>query len=247
MTLLTGLVAAIAYCSWPLGLLLNPTLARSALASDLEAHSQPFSWLFILLDCVTGIAALVVASRTWPGSKQDRLTRVAVLGYALFGVATAVDALIPLNCGSSSLLSCGADLAELNVDDLLTGVALFALFLAAVCVQVPALQERSWILPLVGSAAVVLIWSGCGLAFFAAHFSNRPAVGLQHLMLTLTSAMALAVPGVIVLAERRVGSSRVRRPDVIARPICRPPAEFQPSDPSAGLRAGRFSRSRLHR
>ena len=64
--LLVGLVAALAYCSWPVGYLVNPSLAAGALASELDARGQPYSWLFILLDCATGAAALLVVRLTWP-------------------------------------------------------------------------------------------------------------------------------------------------------------------------------------
>jgi len=60
-----GLVAALAYCSWPIGFLVNPALTATGLASDLEAHGQPYSWLFILLDCVTGLFALVAVGLAW--------------------------------------------------------------------------------------------------------------------------------------------------------------------------------------
>ena len=64
---------ALAYCSWPLAFLVNPSLAGNGLASSFEAPSQPFSWLFILLDC---IAAVVhhhrVYSRTAPPSRAPK-------------------------------------------------------------------------------------------------------------------------------------------------------------------------------
>ncbi|HWD24402.1 MAG TPA: hypothetical protein VG368_02965, partial [Acidimicrobiales bacterium] len=52
-----GIAGALAYSSWPLGYVLNGATARSAFASDLELSGQPYNWLFIGLDCVTGIAA----------------------------------------------------------------------------------------------------------------------------------------------------------------------------------------------
>jgi len=42
---LVGLVAALSYCSWPVGYLVNPSLAATALASELDARGQPYSWL----------------------------------------------------------------------------------------------------------------------------------------------------------------------------------------------------------
>lgn len=162
------------------------------MASDLEAHSQPFYWVFILLDCVTGFATVVAAKNAWPsrGASNARLGRVALIFYAIFGIATTVDALVPVNCGSTSLTSCSADLASLSIDDVLTGLAVFALFIAAVATQVCIVRERSWTMGSVGSLFVIVVWSGIGLDYFAHHFSVQPVVGLQHLMLTLTSIVA---------------------------------------------------------
>jgi len=140
---------------------------------------------------------------------DDRLTRFALLGYALFGVATAVDAFIPVGCGASPLSSCGVDLNHLNVDDCLTGVAVLALFMAAVCAHICSVQKLSWTPALVVCFMITIIWSTCGLAFFVVHFSTRPDVPLQHLMLTLTSAVAFTVPAMITLTRYRIGLDRI--------------------------------------
>ena len=50
----------LAYCSWPLAFLVNPSLAGNGLASSFEGPSQPFRWLFILLDCVAGLCIAIV-------------------------------------------------------------------------------------------------------------------------------------------------------------------------------------------
>lgn len=204
--MLLGIVAGFAYCSWPIGFLVNPSLAATALASDLEAHGQTYAWLFILLDCVTGIATLLVVRFAWPTryAHDERLIRFALIGYLIFGVATAIDALIPVGCGSSALRSCSANLSNLNWDDFLTGIAVFALFIAAVCAQIWAVQKRSWEPHLIVSLVLIILWSGCGLAFFAVHFSSNPNVALQHVVLTLSSTVVPIVPAVIMLTRRRV-------------------------------------------
>jgi hypothetical protein len=199
-----SLIAALAYCSWPLGYLFNSSLARSALASELEARGQPFSWLFILLDCLTGLATVMVAWLAWPtnDAPNARLQRLTLVSYAAFGAATGVDALIPVGCGSSPLSRCGVDLSHLNLDDYLTGIAIFALFVAAVGAQVYAIRRRAPSTYFFAALVVTAIWAGCGLIFFSMHFSTRPAVPMQHLVLTLTSAVALLVPIVMIARPR---------------------------------------------
>jgi hypothetical protein len=98
---------ALAYCSWPLAFLVNPSLAGDGLASSFEAPSQPFSWLFILLDCIAGLCITIVGIRELRPHhgllRQRRAFALVVLSYAAFGLATAADALVPLRCGSRSV------------------------------------------------------------------------------------------------------------------------------------------------
>jgi uncharacterized membrane protein YhaH (DUF805 family) len=145
----------------------NPSLAAGALASELEARGQPYSWLFILLDCATGAAALVVVGLSWPtrGSANARWRRAGLLSYALFGISTAVDAMIPVGCGAVSLNACGVSLSQVNTDDILTAVAMIALFVAALCVQVHVTRDRSWSPLSISSLIVLALWSVCGLVF----------------------------------------------------------------------------------
>lgn len=194
-----GLLAAVAYCSWPLGFLLNPGLASSALASSLEVAGQPYFWVFILLDCVTGTFVLVAASALWrPSTAYGAPGRMAILSYGLFGLLTAIDALMPEGCTPSQLGSCGADLARPNLDDCLTGLAVLALFVAA-CFGVVKASGSEAARSLVRGASVSLaLWGGFGLLFFALHFSSIPAVRMQHVMLTMTSAVIVLVPALLV-------------------------------------------------
>ena len=103
-TLWLASAGALAYCSWPLAFLVNPSLAGNGLASSFEAPGQPFSWLFILLDCIAGLCIAIVCIRELSSQRghlgQRRALALVLLGYATFGLATAVDALVPLRCGS---------------------------------------------------------------------------------------------------------------------------------------------------
>lgn len=96
------IIAGLCYASWPLGYWLNPSGARG-LASNLEAMHQPYNWLFIALDIISGL--LIVGAVWWmlrlvrrTEHRNQVLLEVAVIGLGAFGLLTALDAILPLNC-----------------------------------------------------------------------------------------------------------------------------------------------------
>lgn len=104
LTILAGLV----YSSWPLGYILNP-IANRGLASNLEGLHQPYNWVFDALDIVSGV--LVVGVSLWllriTTYKRSAWLWAAIAGYGTFGLLTAVDALIPIDC-AQGLQQCGS-------------------------------------------------------------------------------------------------------------------------------------------
>lgn len=214
LAVFVGLLAAIAYSSWPVAYLVNPSLAATALASELEESGQPYSWLFVLLDCVTGVAALIVVRLAWPekDSAERRLLVLALIGYALFGLATAVDALIPVSCGSVPIHSCGLDVRHLSADDYLTAFAVFALFVGICGAQIRAARLLAWNLLSVASLVIALGWSVAGPIFLAVSMASRPAISMQHGMLSLTSAVAFLVPALSLVSRSRGRTARGRPP-----------------------------------
>jgi hypothetical protein len=94
-------LAAIVYSSWPLGYWLNPAVNRNSLASGLEAIGQPYNWLFIVGDVLSGLLILAVGWQLWlhylSGHRHRYLAGV-VLAAVGFGVGTIVDALLPERC-----------------------------------------------------------------------------------------------------------------------------------------------------
>ena len=199
-TLWIACVGALAYNSWPLAFLVNPSLAGSALASSFEARSEPFSWLFILLDCIAGLCIGVVCVRELR-PRQGRLRPhivlvLALLGYGVFGLATAVDAVVPLSCGSTSAQACASQLWPLTPDDMLTGIAVLALFVAVVAV-VLEMNRRPVALPssvLVTIGAALVGWSGLGLTILLSNTSSTLAAACQYAFLTITSVLVFVVP-----------------------------------------------------
>jgi hypothetical protein len=199
-TLWIACVGALAYNSWPLAFLVNPSLAGSALASSFEARSQPFSWLFILLDCIAGLCMGIVCVRELR-PRQGRLRPhivlvLALLGYGVFGLATAVDAVVPLNCGSVSAQACASQLWPLTPDDLLTGIAVLGLFVAAVAVALE-MYRRPAALPLsvlVILGAALFGWGALGLVILFWNTSATLAAVCQYAFITITSVLAFIVP-----------------------------------------------------
>lgn len=191
---------ALAYNSWPLAFLVNPTLAGSGLASSFEGHSQPFSWLFILLDCIAGLCMGLVCVREMR-TRQGRLRPpgvlvIALLGYGAFGLATVVDAVVPLNCGSKSAQACASQIWPLTPDDLLTGIALLGLFTAACAVIFQMIRRPGAFRPSMLIAVIITLfaWSGLGLAVLAWIASPATTATFQYAFLTLTSILAFIVP-----------------------------------------------------
>ena len=210
-----ALAGALAYNSWPLAFLVNPTLAGSALASSFEGHSQPFSWLFILLDCVAGLCTAIVCvrelrprrGRGWPGWALA----FCLLAYGMFGMSTAVDAVVPLNCGSASAQACASQLWPLTPDDMLTGAAIFGLFVATALVvyqmtRRPGAFRQS--VPVTLSFALIG-WTVLGVVVLVWSTSTTMAAVTQYAFLTLTSILAFIVPLGATVSQRRSAASLV--------------------------------------
>lgn len=187
-------VGAVAYCSWPLAFLVNRSLAGSALASSFESRSEPFAWLFILLDCVAGLCIAVVCARELRPRVGGALA-VVLLAYAAFGAATAVDAVVPLDCGSVSAQACAGQLWPITPDDVLTGTAVFALFVAAVTVLAQAVRRAREVPSRVPVIMMLILagWSVSGLVVLAANTSGSLAAVCQYAFLTLTAILSFLV------------------------------------------------------
>jgi hypothetical protein len=121
---------------------------------------------------------------------------LALLGYGVFGLATAVDAVVPLNCGSVSAQACASQLWPLTPDDLLTGIAVLGLFVAAVAVALE-MYRRPAALPLsvlVILGAALFGWGALGLVILFWNTSATLAAVCQYAFITITSVLAFIVP-----------------------------------------------------
>lgn len=95
-----AIAAAVLYCTWPIGYLLNPAVAHDGLASELEAIGQPYNWLFIGADLLAGVLLVMVAFglRRYLHGKRHWLSKVGLIAMAFFGILTMIDALLPMEC-----------------------------------------------------------------------------------------------------------------------------------------------------
>lgn len=99
-----AVAAGILYNSWLLGYWLNPAVARSGLASELEGLHQPYNWLFIACDVATGLLVTLVCWLLWTDigdSKRKDYSGTVLAGLLAFGIGTIVDTLLPMSCEPS--------------------------------------------------------------------------------------------------------------------------------------------------
>lgn len=59
--LFLGIIGGLLYNNWLLGYWLNDRITRLGLASDLQVYNQPYGWLFILGDVLSGLMIVIVA------------------------------------------------------------------------------------------------------------------------------------------------------------------------------------------
>ena len=109
LTFWTLLLAVLTFNNWFLAFFFNKRLLLGGGAvSELSALSQPHAYLFRVLDVVSGLlfvlAALLIIRHL--GYIKTRLQYILVAATALFGLANALDALLPLNCSETINSTC---------------------------------------------------------------------------------------------------------------------------------------------
>ncbi len=197
-TVAAGLVtaSAILYCSWPLGFWLNPVASRTGLASELGAIGQPYNWVFIWGDIVSG--ALLVAG-VGILIRMYRLTswaRIAMLLLALYGICGALDAAFPMHCLPSEEV-CGPvlhnpELIVHGIFDLTGSVALIGTLVAsAVHVHKNSPQWQTWIYVIGIGGTLFAIISGIF------YITGGPGYWAQRYYITLSCIWVASIPFVL--------------------------------------------------
>jgi len=139
-----GVIAAVAYSSWPLGYLLNPTVAHHAFASQLEDYSQPYSWIFIGLDVLCG--STLLAGGVWQLLRaRSHLIRISILAYMIFALLVIVAAVVPFNCDDPSGICVNPGNAPFYVvHGLASIISVGALLVSVVLIVRSAIARRAW-------------------------------------------------------------------------------------------------------
>ncbi len=128
-----AVLSGVLYSSWPLGPVLNPNVARNALASALEAIGQPYNWVFITGDVASSCLIILICWLIWrrltalPGR---RLLAAILINLVIFAAGTIMDTLLPEHC-----LPGAPACPDWRHDHLLLAHGVFSI-LAAICLFV---------------------------------------------------------------------------------------------------------------
>jgi len=175
--------------------------------SELEVPGQPFSQFFRLSSLLSGVLAAVFAAGLSRRLPPGRLGGAGCWALAVFGVAGAVDALIPMDCAPSASAVCFR--AELDGPtswpyqahtwfDVAGTVAL----LAGLWLLVRHLRQRTGWRAAAVAGGIGFVWLCIGSAVLTAMaIWYLPGVGLVQRLVVLTTSAWLAV---LALAQRRV-------------------------------------------
>jgi hypothetical protein len=127
LTIGLAISAGLLYNFWVFGYLLDPQALHNTYFSVLESYGRPYSWLFILADVVTSLIVIIVSWLMW---RSKTATPNILIVFNLFGLATLLDATIPIadKC-SSSISACGIDPSQIfTFHDLASLVAYLSIF-----------------------------------------------------------------------------------------------------------------------
>jgi hypothetical protein len=196
-----GSLLALLYCSWPLSFILNPSVGRRDLASELEAPHQPYNWVFISLDVLSGLGLFILCVLQYRAVVNKRRIKWSVMSYGIFGLLAAVAALVPLNCDPTAQ-QCGALIDDPlilihGLASILSVVALFfgtALITGTTYFHESAKKSWKWIAGVL-LACWVLFGIGSVIEMFLAIKNNL----LQDFFITICS---LSVVMMIVYVEK---------------------------------------------
>ena len=207
VVLLVGLLAAASNCAFVFRAMSPSRLDPfNSMISELEVPGQPFSEFFRWSSLLSGVAAAVFAvgfSRRIP---RGRLGLAGSVALAVFGVAGAIDALIPMDCAPSASAVClRADLddptnwlskAHTWFDVGGTVALLVALWLIGRHLRN---HPRLRVAAVASGAGFVWLCLGSGVLTVMAIW-YLPGVGLVQRLVVLTTSAWLAV---LAVAQRR--------------------------------------------
>jgi hypothetical protein len=167
---------------WVLAPLLNPALSTQAsLISEISAHTQPYHWLFQILDITAGIVTLALLPCVFRLlRKQPAAWRwLLFMGVGLIGADSIVDASLPVSCAPSIDVHCSIGTLQSYITDAhmiestLVGVIIFV---------TPLLWwlhfRKTRALLAQSSGLFVLLQAGVALGVVIAQYNDMAVVGL---------------------------------------------------------------------
>ncbi len=201
--LFLGIIGGLLYNNWLLGYWLNDRITRLGLASDLQVYNQPYGWLFILGDVLSGLMIVIVAYLIYQKKQpSDYWLEYLAIGYFCFGAFTAIAAVLPIHCGSN-LTQCGLGTKlSFGLHDAIGAIASLGQFISLLAVwkigvklKMPA--KYNWL-----TFSFMCIWGLAGIVFLAFTFKNVETVLMQHIFLLLTFAAIIVAPLGVVLSGK---------------------------------------------
>lgn len=193
---LLGVIAGILYSSWPLGYILNPIVAHTAFASQLEASHEPYDWLFISFDVLSGVILLVGGLIQWTKAK-GLMIKLSIVGYVIFAVLVIVAALLPNECSSPTITCYRASHSSLSIIHGLASIVSVVALLASIVLILKALFRHSvsfWLKVILLST--IAGWSIVGLIALAAYHTADENI-VQYAFITICSiSLAVSVAAV---------------------------------------------------
>lgn len=181
-----GIIAALVYSSWPLGYILNPAAAHNAFASQFEASGQPYNWLFIALDILSGVCLLICGGLQWLKSKSIA-SKLSILSYMVFAILVIAAALIPFNCNSATSMCLDVTHSPLLiVHGLASTISVIALLFSIILViRIPSAEikfPKHNIIPIL----IITSWALVGLAALS-HYHHTDENIVQYIFISLCS------------------------------------------------------------
>ena len=206
------------YNDWVLAPVLNPAMStRASLISEISARTQPYHWVFQLLDVAAGVLTLALLpclARLL--KKEPALWRWALFaGVALLGADSIIDAGLPIACAPSMDVHCSLTAAH----SLVTQAHLME---STVIVAVTFVGPLLWWWhfrskrPLLAqsSGLFVVLQAGVALGVILAHHNETAVVGwLQRFYeLSIGCWMALILSSAIRATQRHRAGKRLPTP-----------------------------------
>lgn len=190
------LAAGIIYNSWPLGYALDRQVARTGLASDLQRSGHPYYWLFILGDVMAGSLAVAAAwlmmrDRLRPGVGSKPL---AAIGLAMFGVFTALCALVPLQHSVAAFTIFRTGDGGFGLDALTNSLAELGILIALGALVFDRRAWQSHPRRTLMAAATSILWVASGVWFVIPAVTGGNAHLAQQALL-ITTGLAVIVIG----------------------------------------------------